>query len=147
MKITYYLLLSFLIFIFASCDKASNNPKGCVTNFIVAIEQHDMGKSWGLLSKEAQAYYNDLGEKQRRSGKGALEAEVKKIKSFRSASKDYSIRHDKENGEIVKLVFYGGNEFKIQTVNEDGDYKIKDANSVRTLLDIITAEKSNNNSY
>jgi hypothetical protein len=62
-------------------------------------------------------------------------------------SKDFSIRHDKENGDMVKLVFYGGNEFKIQTVNEDGDYKVKDPNSVKTLLDVITAEKSNEKTY
>jgi hypothetical protein len=146
-KISYFFLIILLAGLFSSCDKASNNPKGCVTALIVALEQHDMGKAWGLLSKEAQSYYNDLGEKTRRSGRGALEAELKKIKSFRSVSKDFSIRHDKENGDVVKLVFYGGNEFKIQTVNEDGDYKIKDVNSLRTLLEVITAEKSNENGY
>jgi hypothetical protein len=75
-KISYFFILILLGFILSSCDKASNNPKGCVTTLIVALEQHDMSKAWGLLSKETQAYYNDLGEKQRRSGKGAFEAEV-----------------------------------------------------------------------
>lgn len=146
MKISLILTVSALL-ILTGCDKQSNSPKGCVVAFIVSLEQHDMSKAWGLLSNDAKAFYNDLGEKQRRSGKGALEHELKKIKSFRSASKDYSVRHDKEYGDNVKLVFYGGNEFTIATVKEDGDYKIKDANSVKIIMTVIAGEIQKGEDY
>ncbi|RPI15838.1 MAG: hypothetical protein EHM58_13120 [Ignavibacteriae bacterium] len=146
MKISI-IILALALLPFTGCEKASNTPKGCVVAFIIALEQHDMSKAWGLLGKDAQAFYNELGERQRRSGKGALENEVKKIKSFRSAAKDYSVRHDKGNDDNVKIVFYGGNEFIITTMNEDGDYKIKDANSVKTLMTIIAAEMDKGNGY
>lgn len=118
----------------------SNSPKGCVTSFIVAVEQHDMSRVWGLLSKDAQAYYNDLGEKQRRSGKGALENEINRIKTFRNASKDYSIRKDKDNSENIKLVVFGTQEFVIETVTEDDSYRIKNAVSVKNILNVIASE-------
>jgi hypothetical protein len=139
-KITSFILSFLLILFISSCNKVSNSPKGCVTSFIVAIEQHDMSKAWGLLGKDAQAYYNDLGEKQRRSGKGALENEINRIKTFRNASKDYSIRKDKDNSENVRLVVLGTQEFVIETVNEDDSYRIKNAVSVKNILNVIASE-------
>ena len=140
MKITSYIILLILILFITSCNKVSNSPKGCVTSFIVAVEQHDMSKAWSLLGKDAQAYYNDLGEKQRRSGKGALENEIGRIKTFRNASKDYSIRKDKDNNDNVKLVVLGTQEFVIETANEEDSYKIKNAQSVKNILNVIASE-------
>jgi hypothetical protein len=146
-----YLLLPsvlFLLIVISSCDKAGNSPRGCVTAFIISLEQHDMSKAWGLLGKDAQSYYNQLGEKQRRSGKGAFENEINRIKTFRSASNDYSIRTDKDTQEGMKLVVYGGKEFKIQISNENGEFKIKDESSIKNILVVITGElKPKDNTY
>jgi hypothetical protein len=107
-----------------------------------------MSKAWGLLGKDAQSYYNRLGEKQRRSGKGAFENEINRIKTFRSAKHDYSIKKDKDTQDGMKLVVSGGKEFKIQISNEDGDYKIKDESSINNILDVITGElKPKDNTY
>jgi len=142
-KLIKYLLIPvsfFILIAFSSCDKASNNPRGCVTTFIIALEQHDMSKAWGLLGKDAQSYYNQLGERQRRSGKGAFENEINRIKTFRNARHDYSIRTDKDSQDGMKLVVSGGKEFKIQISNEDGEFKIKDESSVKNILVVITGE-------
>ena len=75
-----------IVLLFVSCGKITDTPDGCVVSFIVACEEHDMSKAWNLIGTEAQNYYNVLGEKQRRSGKGALENEIKKIKRFRNVT-------------------------------------------------------------
>lgn len=133
-------VLLFFLAIFSSCEKAGNSPRGCVSSFIIALEQHDMSKAWGLLGKDAQFYYNQLGEKQRRSGKGAFENEINRIKTFRNARKDYSLHTDKETPDGMKLVVSGGKDFKIHIANEDGEFKIKDETSVKNILDVITGE-------
>lgn len=149
MKIFYRtILIAFLSLVFISCGKKiADTPKGCVTAFIVAVEQHDMTRVWGLLGKDAQTHYNSLGEKQRRSGKGALENEIDQIKSFRSAQKYYSIKRDNDDPNNALLVVPGVRDFKIATVIEDGDIKIKDAESVKNILDVITGEMKNPNQY
>jgi hypothetical protein len=146
----YFLIPVFtlLLIVFSSCDKAGNSPRGCVSAFIIALEQHDMSKAWGLLGNDAQTYYNQLGEKQRRSGKGAFENEINRIKTFRSAKFDYSLKKDKDTQDGMKLVVAGGKEFKIQISNEDGEYKIKDEYSIKNILDVITGElKPKDNTY
>lgn len=138
----------FIILIFTSCGKITDTPDGCVVAFIVAAEKHDMDRAWNHLSSEAQNYYNELGEKQRRSGKDALENDIKKIKRFRSVKKDYKIVKDKSNPELIKIMLVlGGQEFDVETVNEGGSYKIKDANSVKNLLNGITAETERAENY
>jgi len=137
--------LVFLILI--SCGKPQTNPNACVVSLILSIEQHDMSKAWGLLGPDAQGYYNGLGEKQRRSGKGALENEINKIKTFRSIRKDYKLQADKENPNIVKLVTFAGPEHLIETVNDNGDYKIKDGQSMKNLFDGISGEMDNTKGY
>jgi len=148
-KIIYRLLiLTVSLLMLQSCGKKiSDTPKGCVTAFIVAVEQHDMNKAWGLLGKDAQAYYNDLGEKQRRSGKGALENEIDQIKSFRSAQRFYSVKRDDTDPNNALLVVQGVKDFKIVTEDADGDIKIKDAASVKNILDVITGEMKNTKPY
>ena len=127
------------VLLFLSCGKASDSPKGCVTSFIIAVEQHDMSKAWSLLSNDTQKYYNGLGEKQRRSGKGAFEREISTIKSFFNAGKHYKFRSDSTNTNNVRLEVIGSRDFVIETVDESG-YKIKDENSVKNVL-IVIAEK------
>ncbi len=140
LKLCLFVIISITSFTFLSCDKSSNNPRGCVTTFIIALEQHDMSKAWGLLGKDVQAYYNVLGERQRRSGKGAFENEISRIKTFRNARKDYSVHFDKDTPDEIKLVTEGDKEFKISIVDEDGEYKIKDEPSIKNVLKVITAE-------
>ena len=149
MKIIYQLLIAFIaLAAIQSCGKKlSDTPKGCVTAFIVAVEQHDMSKAWGLLGKDAQAYYNTLGERQRRSGKGALEFEIDNIVSFRNAQRYYGIRRDSANPNNALLVVPGVRNFKIVTEEIDGEIKIKDAESVKNILDVITGEVKNKNPY
>lgn len=134
------------LFIF-SCGKTSNSPRGCVSQFIISIEQHDMSKSWGLLGNDAQAYYNSLGEKQRRSGKGAFENEIDKIITFRSAKTDYSIHEDKGVQDTIKLIVFGGKEFNINIEEKDGNYRIKDSQSVRNVLNVISGELKQNEHF
>ena len=140
MKIAYHLFL-LSILIFAGCGKkTSDNPRGCVTYFIVSIEQHDMSKAWDYLGPDAQAYYNDLGEKMRKSGKGAFENEINRIKSFRNARSDYSIRSDKENPENMHLITAGGIDLLVETENVSGNFKIKNYASVKSVISSIAAE-------
>lgn len=142
------LALSILTFLLlASCGRESDSPKGCVTSFIIAIEQHDMGKAWGLLGHDAQSYYNTLGERQRRSGKGAFENEIDKIKTFRNLRKDYAIHKDKGVQDTIKMIVYGGSIFRVNIYDEDGNFKIKDEHSVRNILDVITGELKPNEKF
>ena len=130
-----------------NCGKNYDNNVAAVTAFIIGVEQHDMGKIWSMLGPEAQQFYNGLGEKQRRSGRGALEREINNIKTFRSLKSDYRIKEDKENPGNVKIIILGGAEFVIGTINEDGSFKIKDGPSVRNLLSGITFEKNQKDDY
>lgn len=139
----FIILLALLII---SCGKSSDTPKGCVTEFIIAVEQHDMSAAWPLLSNDAQGFYNSIGEKERKSGKGALENEINNIKRFKSLKTEYSIRHDKENADVVKIGLAGGTELSINTMNENG-YKIKDGASVRNILNGIAAEHNKKEGY
>ncbi len=147
MKITAYLFL-ILIFMFISCGKkTSDNPRGCVTYFIVSIEQHDMSKAWDYLGKDAQAFYNDLGDKMRKSGKGAFENEVNKIKSFRNARTDYSIKIDKENSNNVHLISSGSIDNLVETEEVDNSFRIKNAASVKAILNVIAGEVDKSTPY
>jgi hypothetical protein len=124
---------------FLSCGrKTTDTPEACVTAFISAVEEHDMGEAWDLLGKDAQSYYNRQGEIQRRSGKGALENEIDRIKTFRSSAKDYFIKKDDENLNTILLITSAENEFKVETELNDGDVKIKDASSVQNVLNVIS---------
>jgi hypothetical protein len=143
----YIFALALCACVCVSCGRITDTPDGCVVDFIVASEQHDMAKAWSLLGAEAQGFYNSLGEKQRRSGKGALENEINRIKIFKSVKKQYKVAKDKGNPELVKIVIIGGPEFQVQTMSEDGGYRIKDGNSVRNLLTGITAELNEGKGY
>lgn len=130
-----------------NCGKNYDNNVAAVTAFIIGVEQHDMGKLWSMLGPEAQQFYNSLGEKQRRSGRGALEREINNIKTFRSLKSDYRLKEDKENPGNVKIIILGGAEFNVGTINEDASFKLKDGPSVRNLLSGITFEKNQKEDY
>ena len=147
MKKTFGIIFILTAVMLLSCGKASNTPRGCVSTFIISIEQHDMSKAWGLLGSDAQSYFNTLGEKQRRSGKGAFENEIDKIKTFRNARYDFSIHEDKGVLDTIKLIVLGGREFNINILNDDGDYKIKDEQSVKNVLSVISGELKPNEKF
>lgn len=130
-----------------SCGNIHTKPDGAVVAFIVAAEQRDMTKAWNVLSPDLQTYYNGLGEKMRKSGKGALENEIARITKFRSVKKDYRLQVDSSNTNNVYLVTIGGPSHLVETVQIDGDFKIKDEKSLRSLLDAITAEQKKNEGY
>ena len=132
---------------FSGCRNIHKSPDGCVVAFIVAAEQRDMTKAWNTLGPEAQAYYNDQGEKMRKSGRGALENEIARITKFRSVKQDYRLVIDSTNSDIVNLVTIGGPTHPIKTINIDGDFKIKDESSLKNLLAGITAEKGKDEGY
>lgn len=133
--------------ILSSCGNIHQSPDGAIVAFIVAAEQRDMTKAWNILSPDLQAYYNNLGEKMRKSGRGALENEIAKITKFRSARKDYRLQKDTANISTVRLLTVGGPVHIIETVNIEGDFKIKDEKSLRSLLDGITAEEKKKEGY
>lgn len=137
--ISLLIILNALLYL-SGCQNIHKSPDGCVVAFIVAVEQRDMTKAWNILSPEAQAYYNLMGEKMRKSGKGALENEIARITKFRSVKRDYRIVLDTANTDVVNLVIIGGPTHSVTTINIDGDYKIKDEVSMRNLLSGITAE-------
>ncbi|MFI5211264.1 MAG: hypothetical protein ACHQIH_00130 [Ignavibacteria bacterium] len=148
--ISLILLLAAAVYLsvyLSGCQNIHKTPDGCVVAFIVAAEQRDMSKAWNILGPEAQAYYNLLGEKMRKSGRGALENEIAKITKFRSVKRDYRIVLDTAKSDIVNLVTIGGPTHSVQTVNIEGDYKIKDEVSMRNLLAGITAETGKNEGY
>jgi hypothetical protein len=140
----FFLIVSFIVF---SCGKIHETPSGCVVAFIVAAEQKDMTKAWNILGPQAQNYYNSQGEKMRKSGKGALENEINRISKFRSVKKDYRIETDSANANIVKIVTIGGPVHIIETINVDGNFKIKDETSLKHLLDGITAQLNTKETY
>lgn len=129
------------------CANIHTTPDGAVVAFIVAAEQRDMTKAWNVLSPELQAYYNGQGEKMRKSGRGALENEIARITKFRTVKKDYRIQVDSANNTSVNIVTIGGPVHKIETVQIDGDYKIRNESSLRNLLDGITAEVNKKEGY
>ncbi len=131
----------------AACGNIHTTPDGAVVAFIVAVEQRDMTKAWNILSPELQTYYNGLGEKMRKSGRGALENKTAKIIKFRSVKKDYRIEIDSTVNTNVKIVSIGGPTHLIETVQIDEDYKIKDEASLKNLLDAITTEVSKKEGY
>jgi hypothetical protein len=83
----------------------------------------------------------------RKSGKGALENEINRISKFRSVKKDYRIETDSANANIVKIVTIGGPVHIIETINVDGNFKIKDETSLKHLLDGITAQLNTKETY
>ncbi len=133
--------------VLTSCGNIHQSPDGAIVAFIVSAEQRDMTKAWNILSPDLQAYYNNLGEKMRKSGRGALENEIAKITKFRSVKKDYRLQVDSTSKTNVRLVTIGGPEHIIETVEIGGDYKIKDERSLKNLLDGITAEEKKKEGY
>lgn len=140
-------LYIFSIILISSCQKINQSPEGCVVAFIVSAEERNMAKAWEMLSPEVQAYYNSQGEKMRKSGKGALENEIAKITKFRSVKKDYLVQPEDTVPGRVKIVSVGGPEHIIETINVDGNYKIKDIASLKNLFEGISAEIKKENSY
>lgn len=140
------LILTIILFL-QGCGNIHTTPDGAVVAFIVAAEQRDMTKAWNILSPELQAYYNGQGEKMRKSGKGALENEIAKITKFRTVKKDYKIEKDNTDHTLINIITIGGPVHKVETVQIDGDYKIKDAASLKNLLDGITAEVTKKEGY
>lgn len=143
-RINHYLILLILItgsIILQSCKTINETPEGCVVSFIVGAEERNMTRVWDVLSPEAQQYYNSLGEKMRKSGKGALENEIAGITKFRSVKKDYRIEPDSENKNIIKIITIAGPTHIVETINIDGNFKIKDERSVKNLLESISAER------
>lgn len=136
-----------VMFTLNGCKNIHETPDGAVVAFIIAAEQRDMTKAWNILSPELQAHYNSLGEKMRKSGRGALENEIARITKFKKVKKDYTISVDPANGEVIKIVMNSGPEYKIETVKTDNDYKIKNSASMKNLLEGIAAEITNKEVY
>lgn len=143
-KITLALLVMVLLH---GCANIHTTPDGAVVAFIVAAEQRDMTKAWNTLSPEVQVYYNGQGEKMRKSGRGALENEIARITKFRIVKKDYTIQLDSTNKANVNIVTIGGPVHSVETVQVDGDFKIKNTSSLKNLLEGISAEVSNKEGY
>ena len=132
-----YFVLLILAPVFFSCSNKSSSPVDCVTSFISAAEQHDMTNAWNTLSPEAQAFYNDIGEKNRKSGKGILEHDISEITKFKNKDSDYKIENSESNK--VKIIT-SKEEIVIETINIDGSFRIKDGNSVRNVIKTISLE-------
>lgn len=130
-----------------SCKTLNESSEGCVVSFIVAAENRNMNRAWDILSPEAQQYYNGQGEKMRKSGKGALENEIARIIKFRSIKKDYRLEIDSTNNMNINIVVIGGATHIVATENIDGNYKLKNETSVRSLLEGITLEARKNEGY
>lgn len=145
--IIFPLLTACLLFFAGSCKNIHKSPDGAVVAFIIAAEQRNMTKAWNITSPELQAYYNSQGEKMRKSGKGALENEIAAISKFKVVKKDYTIEIDPADPESININLTGGTQYKIKTINIDGDYKIKDRQSMENLLKSITAETKPGNGY
>lgn len=141
-------LIAFMFtIVLSSCQNIHKTPDGCVVAFIVAAEQRDMTKAWNVLSPQLQAHYNGLGEKMRKSGRGALENEIARIQKFRSVKKDYTIQIDSTDQRTVNIITIGGPVHRVETVDIDGDFKIKDEVSLRNLLAGITEIQSKPEGY
>jgi hypothetical protein len=134
-----FLFASVIIFL-SSCGDNRGTPSYCVTTFIIAAEQHDISKAWNTLSPYAQQYYNQIGERNRKSGKGILEHDISEIKSFRNIKRDYKIEVDTLNPSTIRIKTYGGLVFNIQTTEIDGEYKLSDGIAVRNLINGIAVD-------
>jgi len=141
------IVLLYIMFSSAGCTNIHQTPDGVVVAFIVAAEKRDMTRAWNNLSPELQAHYNSQGEKMRKSGKGALENEIARITKFRTVKKDFTIQIDGANGSVINIVNNSGAVQKVETVAIDGDYKIKDLASLKSLLEGITAEAKSKDGY
>jgi len=143
-KISLFILAALLLH---GCANIHTTPDGAVVAFIIAVEQRDMTKAWNILSPELQAYYNGQGEKMRKSGRGALENEIAKITKFRNVKKDYRLEKDSTDNSVINIITIGGPVHRIETVQVEGDYKIKNSASLKNLLDGISAEVNNKEGY
>jgi len=143
-KISLFILAVLLLH---GCANIHTTPDGAVVAFIIAAEQRDMTKAWNILSPELQAYYNGQGEKMRKSGRGALENEIAKISKFRNVKKDYRLEKDSTDNSVINIITIGGPVHRIETVQVEGDYKIKNSASLKNLLDGISAEVNNKEGY
>ena len=143
-KISLFILAAMLLH---GCANIHTTPDGAVVAFIIAAEQRDMTKAWNILSPELQAYYNGQGEKMRKSGRGALENEIAKITKFRNVKKDYRLAKDSTDNSVVNIITIGGPVHRIETIQVEGDYKIKNSASLKNLLDGISAEVNNKEGY
>ncbi len=141
--ITGYIYLVFLFVVLSSCSTKHESSIDCVNAFIKSAKEHDMTKAWNTLSPEAQAFYNDLGVKNRKSGRGILEHDVNEVKKFRENS-DYRIDINQNDTKVGKnkliLTPKDSEMLIIETIEIDGSYKIKDAVSVRNILKGIASE-------
>ena len=147
-NIKIYTILTIISIVFmASCGNIHTSPEGAVVAFIVAAEQRDMTKAWNVLSPDLQAYYNSLGEKMRKSGKGALENEIARISKFRTVKKDYKLQVDSVTNTNVNIVTIGGPVHPVETIQIGEEFKIKDEKSLRNLLNSITAEEKKKEGY
>jgi hypothetical protein len=145
--IKFQLAIIIPLILIAACGNIHQTPEGAVVAFIVAAEQRDMTKAWNILSPELQAYYNGQGEKMRKSGRGALENEIARITKFRNVKKDYRIKVDSTVASTIRIETIGGPNHIIETVQIDGDYKIKDEKSLKNLLSGISAEVNKKEGY
>lgn len=147
-KNIYSLAAMFIIVpLFTSCSGKKLSPEECVSAFIVAAQQHDMGKAWDLLSPEAQGYYNDIGDKNRKSGKGILEHDISEASSFLEQNKDFRIEPDAGNPSLIKIAQNNGAVFDILTVNSDGSSKIKGGIDVKNLIKAIAGKVTEKEYY
>lgn len=137
---TGFFLIAVVTILLSSCGDNRNTPSYCVTTFIIAAEQHDMAKAWNTLSPYAQQYYNQIGEKNRKSGRGILEHDISEIKSFRNIKRDYKIEVDTVNPSTIRIKTYGGLVFNIQTTEIDGEYKLSDGIAVKNLINGIAVD-------
>lgn len=134
-----FICFLFLFAVLNSCSTKYETSVDCVNAFIKSAEDHDMTKAWNTLSPEAQAFYNDLGIKNRKSGRGILEHDINEVKKFRENS---GFRIDVQQNDKNKLILTtkDSETFIIETTEIDGSYKIKDAVSVRNVLKGIASE-------
>jgi len=132
--------VSILVLVIHSCGSRKNTPTNCVAAFIIAAEEHDMNKAWEVLSPEAQQYYNDIGDKNRKSGKGILEHDISEIKSFRRIRTDYKLETDSTDKSLIRIKTYGGLFFNVQTADINGDFKLKDGIAVKNLIKGIAVD-------
>jgi hypothetical protein len=129
-----YILLLLTSF---ACGNKFTTSEECVNTFISAARQHDMGKAWNTLSPDARAFYNDIGEKNRKSGKGILEHDILEVTKFKTSGNDFRVEAGDNNS--VKIIS-SGIETVIETTNINGEYRIKDGISVRNIIKAISSE-------
>jgi len=134
-----------LIILVSACAKKQTTSVDCVTSFVIACQEHDISKAWNLLSPEAQQFYNDIGEKNRKSGKGILEHDISEAVKFKNENA-YKITGDSVNTSMVRVIS-PERVFDIETVNMNGEYKIKEGTSVSGLIKIIAVEIEPKNYY